>query len=176
MAAYTEFRIDGGSTWLNLLATTGRTFGRSPIERLSRPDDVVAWCELMGLSVAGPVRELERLRITALRESLRELAFAAVEQRDAAAKDRTLVAKCASLSREGLGVPGALISFDAALAAIAVDALLMVGGPDAGSLTQCAESDCRWVFLDPSGRRRWCPAPACASRGRVRAHRAAATP
>ncbi|WP_374102027.1 CGNR zinc finger domain-containing protein [Arthrobacter sp. ISL-5] len=32
--------------------------------------------------------------------------------------------------------------------------------------------DCRWVFLDPSKRRRWCPSPACASRGRVRAHRA----
>ncbi|WP_367187380.1 CGNR zinc finger domain-containing protein [Microbacterium sp.] len=46
-------------------------------------------------------------------------------------------------------------------------------GPRSSS-TGCDEVDCRWVFLDPSGRRRWCPAPACASRGRVRAHRAAA--
>ncbi|MEU3521152.1 CGNR zinc finger domain-containing protein [Streptomyces sp. NPDC006654] len=26
--------------------------------------------------------------------------------------------------------------------------------------------------MDPPGRRRWCPSPACASRGRVRAMRA----
>ncbi|MEU4521337.1 CGNR zinc finger domain-containing protein [Amycolatopsis sp. NPDC024027] len=25
------------------------------------------------------------------------------------------------------------------------------------------------MFADPAGRRRWCPSPACASRGRVRA-------
>ncbi|WP_199238367.1 CGNR zinc finger domain-containing protein [Kribbella steppae] len=28
------------------------------------------------------------------------------------------------------------------------------------------------MFSDPSGRRRWCPNLACATRGRVRAHRA----
>ncbi|MFI2584884.1 CGNR zinc finger domain-containing protein, partial [Streptomyces rochei] len=34
------------------------------------------------------------------------------------------------------------------------------------------EHDCRGVFIDSVGRRRWCPSPACASRGRVKALRA----
>ncbi|WP_316304408.1 CGNR zinc finger domain-containing protein [Clavibacter michiganensis] len=59
-----------------------------------------------------------------------------------------------------------------AIRAIATQALVTLRGPDRLLLAECAESDCRWVFLDTSGRRHWCPAPECASRGRVRAHRA----
>ncbi|MEU2424008.1 CGNR zinc finger domain-containing protein [Streptomyces sp. NPDC007851] len=45
-------------------------------------------------------------------------------------------------------------------------------GSDRRALRSCPEHDCRGVFIDPPGRRRWCPSPACASRGRVRAMRA----
>ncbi|MDT7634181.1 MAG: hypothetical protein QOI50_6111, partial [Pseudonocardiales bacterium] len=59
-----------------------------------------------------------------------------------------------------------------ALARIARQALEQLTGPERRHLVSCAEHDCRWVFLDPTGRRRWCPSPSCASRGRVRALRA----
>jgi predicted RNA-binding Zn ribbon-like protein len=59
-----------------------------------------------------------------------------------------------------------------ALARIARQALEQLTGPERHQLVSCAEHDCRWVFLDASGRRRWCPSPSCASRGRVRALRA----
>ena len=59
-----------------------------------------------------------------------------------------------------------------ALARIARQALEQLTGPERHRLVSCAEHDCRWVFLDPTGRRRWCPSPSCASRGRVRALRA----
>jgi hypothetical protein len=59
-----------------------------------------------------------------------------------------------------------------ALARIARQALEQLTGPERHQLVSCAEHDCRWVFLDPTGRRRWCPSPSCASRGRVRALRA----
>jgi predicted RNA-binding Zn ribbon-like protein len=60
----------------------------------------------------------------------------------------------------------------AALGRVARQAADHLTGPERHALKSCPESDCRGVFSDPDGRRRWCPSPACASRGRVRAHRA----
>ena len=59
-----------------------------------------------------------------------------------------------------------------ALQRIARQAVDHLTGPERTFLFACSESDCRGVFLDTTGRRRWCPNPACASRGRVRAYRA----
>ncbi|WP_433234201.1 CGNR zinc finger domain-containing protein [Actinomadura nitritigenes] len=64
---------------------------------------------------------------------------------------------------------------DAALARIARQAVDHLTGPERASLKVCPEDDCRGVFADPADRRRWCPSPACASRGRVRALRARRT-
>lgn len=167
-----DFRTDGGATWLNLLATQGRSFGANPVERLPDEAAVEAWLDLMGLRPDRPVATDHRSQLLELREHLRELALAAADARDAdpAAVDAVTVAAAAD---GGLGPALSPPTFAQVLAAIAVSALLALRGPDRAFLTSCDESDCRWVFLDPSGRRRWCPAPACASRGRVRAHRAA---
>ena len=59
-----------------------------------------------------------------------------------------------------------------ALARIARQAVEPLTSADRLGLKECPEDDCRGVFVDPPGRRRWCPSPACASRGRVRALRA----
>jgi predicted RNA-binding Zn ribbon-like protein len=58
-----------------------------------------------------------------------------------------------------------------AFARLACQAADWLTGPLREDLRACPEEDCRGVFADPAGRRRWCPAPACASRGRVRALR-----
>jgi predicted RNA-binding Zn ribbon-like protein len=75
------------------------------------------------------------------------------------------------LSRTGLSRPAPKTAA-AALGRIARQAADQLTGPERHALKSCPESDCRGVFADPDGRRRWCPSPTCASRGRVRAYRA----
>ncbi|WP_213283762.1 CGNR zinc finger domain-containing protein [Cellulomonas hominis] len=171
-----RFRTDGGATWLNLLATRGQSFGARPVERLPDVASARDWLTLVGLPPAEDPTESDRDELVALREALRELAMAAVEQRPPHEQARASVTATAGAAGDGALSPSAEpVSCALARASIAVQALVSVRGPDRASLKECAESDCRWVFLDPSSRRRWCPAPACASRGRVRAHRAAAS-
>ncbi|ROR80376.1 Conserved protein containing a Zn-ribbon-like motif, possibly RNA-binding [Plantibacter flavus] len=169
-----DFRFDGGATWLNLLATQGQSFGTRPVERIGTPEAGRRWLGLVGFGVGDELSSDDLDRLVRLREALRELAMAAVAGREPASVALAQVRGHASGSAGALwsGPAQAGVTLDAALAAIAVQALVMLQGPDRELLRQCAEVDCRWVFLDTSGRRHWCPSPACASRGRVRAHRA----
>ncbi|MGH3384361.1 MAG: CGNR zinc finger domain-containing protein [Nocardioidaceae bacterium] len=41
-----------------------------------------------------------------------------------------------------------------------------------GAVRCCPGTDCGWLFLDQSGRRRWCSMSACGNRAKVRAHAA----
>jgi predicted RNA-binding Zn ribbon-like protein len=174
-----DFRFDCGATWLNLLATSGRTFSPRPLERLATPERLARWfagCELTPLS-PPTAADVERAR--RLREILRVLAMSTVAgerpperaARDladflAAHPDPVRLAVTERLLREP--PPDAA----AALARVARQAVDHLTGPERGNLAVCGEHDCRAVFADPGGRRRWCPSPACASRGRVRALRA----
>ncbi|MCP2261682.1 Conserved protein containing a Zn-ribbon-like motif, possibly RNA-binding [Streptoalloteichus tenebrarius] len=173
------FRFDCGAVWLNLLATRGRTFSPNPVERLSTPERFAEWLKRCELS---PVRapdhdDLDQAR--RLRETLRLLALAAVDERpppaDAVAEldafltghpEQIRLRTGDRLRREPPATAGA------ALARIARQAVDHLTGADRHALKCCPEHDCRGVFVDPAGRRRWCPSPACASRGRVRALRA----
>lgn len=174
MATVTEFRLDGGATWLNLLATQGQSFGLHPVERIPTPEAASHWLSLVGFPLAAPMPDHDLRRLVSLREALRDLAMAVTNRRDPSPDALAVVSDAASnpavLSLAGMiGDHG--FSVDAALGAIATQALVTLQGPDRTLLKECAEVDCRWVFLDTSGRRHWCPSPACASRGRVRAHR-----
>jgi predicted RNA-binding Zn ribbon-like protein len=174
-----EFRFDGGATWLNLLGTRGQSFGPRPIERLATPARLADWlarCELTPLE-PPTVEDLNRAR--ALRQTLSTLALAVVDGVDPGGEVLAAARECAA------GDPGPVRLVEGwpprrlpptdtaeALARIARQALEQLTGRERHQLVSCAEHDCRWVFLDPTGRRRWCPAPSCASRGRVRALRA----
>jgi predicted RNA-binding Zn ribbon-like protein len=171
----TAFRTDGGATWLNLLATRGQSFGAHPVERLPDTASVAAWLDLVGLPTDVLPTEAEHAALVSLREALRELAMATVEGRPASPDARRLVGEHASAPLPHVAAGADRVPVAESLAAIAAQALVTLAGPDRHLLKECAEGDCRWVFLDPSGRRRWCPNPACATRGRVRAHRARAT-
>ncbi|GIH61277.1 CGNR zinc finger domain-containing protein [Microbispora siamensis] len=173
------FRFDCGAVWLNLLATTGRTFSAAPVERLATPARLAEWLERCELSPARPPGQDDLHRTWALREALRTLALATVEERpppaDAVAHlaaflgehdDPVRLSADDRLRRE----PPATTAH--ALARIARQAVDHMTGSDRLALKSCPEPDCRGVFVDPPGRRRWCPSPACASRGRVRALRA----
>jgi predicted RNA-binding Zn ribbon-like protein len=174
-----EFRFDCGAVWLNLLATTGRTFSADPVERLTTPGRLAEWLERAELSPAQPPGDDDLGRARALRETLRVLALSTVDEQSppagaaadlaaflAAYDDPIRLTAHDRLRRE----PPATTSV--ALARIGRQAVENLTGADRLALKSCPEQDCRGVFIDPPGRRRWCPSPACASRGRVRALRA----
>jgi predicted RNA-binding Zn ribbon-like protein len=47
-------------------------------------------------------------------------------------------------------------------------------GPTRGRLHACGDDTCSGIFIDHTGRRRWCSDERCGVRARVRAHRARA--
>lgn len=171
------FRLDGGATWLNLLATRGKAFTPHPIERLFDADRLAEWFEAVDLApdVAPSAADLEAT--IELREALRSLALAVTSNSapDASAADVLepfLTPPPAPAVVDGeLRMPRPTTTRDA-LSRIAWEAALHLSGPERRHLHECAAEGCRFVFADPSGRRRWCPSPACATRERVRAHRA----
>lgn len=174
MTKDTTFRFDGGATWLNLLATQGQSFGARPVERLPTPEAGSRWLDLVGYPPREAMTVADLDGLVLLREALRELAMAAVAGREPVPGARAHVHTIAS-APAGLSFaipPERGVAVRTALGLIAIQALVTLQGPDRDLLKECAEIDCRWVFLDTSGRRHWCPSPSCASRGRVRAHRA----
>ncbi|MEV8635306.1 CGNR zinc finger domain-containing protein [Streptosporangium sp. NPDC051023] len=173
------FRFDCGAAWLNLLATRGRTFSAAPVERLATPGRLAEWLEHCELSPAQPPDQDDLHLAWALRETLRALALATVDEQPppagAVASLATFLVRhddpvrLTSDNRLRREPPASTAHALARLARQAVDHLT---GSDRLALRRCPEDDCRGVFIDPPGRRRWCPSPACASRGRVRALRA----
>ncbi|HEY0575479.1 MAG TPA: CGNR zinc finger domain-containing protein [Pseudonocardia sp.] len=177
MSTGPEFRFDGGATWLDLLATRGRSFGARPIEWLTSPARLAEWLARCHLTPSQPPSAADLASARELRETLRSLALATVSGTPAPADAVADAQRWASGASRLRLVDGQLrrespVTTDEALARIARQALEQLTGAERDQLVSCAEQDCRWVFLDPTGRRRWCPSPACASRGRVRALRA----
>jgi predicted RNA-binding Zn ribbon-like protein len=172
-----EFRLDCGATWLNLLATRGTHFGDNPVERIPSVERFAEWLDLVELRPARPVRAADLQAGWDLREILRPIALATVD--DAApdpeqvqALGRFLDSDPVTLTVTDRLVRSRPATTTDALNRIARQAVDHLTGPERTFLFACSESDCRGVFLDTTGRRRWCPNPACATRGRVRAHRA----
>ncbi|MFB9687959.1 CGNR zinc finger domain-containing protein [Amycolatopsis plumensis] len=171
-----DFRLDMGAPWLNLLATRGRHFGARPVERLPTVDRLRDWLAASELTPLAPVTDADLRAARELRESLRELALGAVDGLAPRADQvtpltaflKTEPVHLAALDRLHRSAPATTAD---ALGRLAHQAADWLTGPLRADLRACPEQDCRGVFADPGGRRRWCPAPACASRGRVRALR-----
>jgi predicted RNA-binding Zn ribbon-like protein len=54
--------------------------------------------------------------------------------------------------------------------AVATDAVALLADAERlGRLRRCPGRDCHWLFLDTSGRRRWCAMETCGSRAKMRA-------
>ncbi|GAA2120222.1 CGNR zinc finger domain-containing protein [Actinomadura napierensis] len=172
------FRLDCGATWLNLLATKGRAFGARPVERIPDVRRFAEWLDACELAPARPVDADDLERVRRLREVLRPIALATVDGEPPSQDDVHALAGFLTIPEPvELAVDGRLVRVapadgDAALGRIARQAVDQLTGPERAFLKVCPEDDCRGVFADPAGRRRWCPSPACASRGRVRALRA----
>lgn len=171
-----DFRLDMGAPWLNLLATRGRHFGAQPVERIPTVERLRDWLACSELTPLAPVTGVDLRTAHDLREVLRPLALGAVDGGTPTASQVQALTKfltaepvhLAALGRLHRSAPPTASDAFARLAHQAADWLT---GPLRHDLRACPEQDCRGVFADPGGRRRWCPSPACASRGRVRALR-----
>lgn len=171
-------RHDGGAPWLDLLATRELSFGPAPVERLATPTALSRWLEAERLATTGPpVDEADLAAALALREALRRVTHAVLngnvpdiaeiqEIHEHAHRGETLALRLRpTLERV------APLDAREALGRLARAALEDLTGPRAGELATCAADDCRMVFRDPTGRRRWCDPARCGTRSRVRAHR-----
>jgi predicted RNA-binding Zn ribbon-like protein len=173
------FPLDRGATWLNLLATRGNAFGRQPVERLDSPERLAEWLAVSELRPRRGVLAADLRAALEFRELLRAFAMPVVRGQAPAVAAATGLAGFVREHEEPLTLvtggrarrpaPGTAL---AALARVGRQAAEHLTGPERRLLKICSEHDCQGVFADATGRRRWCPAPACASRGRVRALRA----
>jgi len=179
--ATSSFQGGYGASWLDLPATL---FGRrKPTTRdfLRTPADLGRWLAWQRLSPTARPDAADLRAAVELREALFAAAQAAVDgRRLPSAAVRTINrAAAASDAPELRGCHDPAVSrpptTTAALGRMARQAIDALAGPDRARLRQCSGDSCTGIYLDLTGRRRWCSDTRCGNVARVRAHRARAT-
>ena len=142
----------------------------NPTERLVSDDDLARWFlevgVLMGAAPAesGSLGEARRLREAIYRAARQKIAGRAVKAEDLATINdwASRPSLTPSLARDGTVHWTAKRPIQAALAAVAVDAVLLLG-EDTDRLRECSREGCALLFVDTSrpGRRRWCSVARC---------------
>jgi predicted RNA-binding Zn ribbon-like protein len=140
----------------------------STADLLADRDRLAGWLRGTG----GPDGMSAR-RLQALREHVRALLAAAVQQRGlppaaVTAVNRTVAAAPAVVQLEAgeLVVRYSASPPDAFLADVATSAITLVGGPGRERLRRCGAPGCGRWFLASRPRQRWC-SPACGNRARL---------
>jgi predicted RNA-binding Zn ribbon-like protein len=175
-----DFRTGYGAAWLDLLATRlGRYSGGEPTELLADPAALRRWLGQHDLVPAGRIRADDVVRAQAVRESLHGLAAASVAGRKPKLADVRLVraALAADSPPQLRSTPDGLraqrpADSAQALGRLARQAVDQLVGPERARLRACGDEMCAGIFLDDTGRRRWCADERCGVKARVRAHRA----
>lgn len=172
-----RFHHASGRACLDLVATIGERWRRR-FERLRSPSDLDRWLEEVGLASPAPAapRHLEAAR--RLRGAIEQLAIAAMAgtaypDGALAEVNRFAAAPDPVPQLTGEGPIAEVRAVDAALSAVARDAIALFGGPLAARVRECAADDCALVFVDTSrpGSRRWCSMRVCGNRMKVARHR-----
>jgi predicted RNA-binding Zn ribbon-like protein len=173
-----EFRLEMGAAWLNLLSTVhGRRRDRLQ-DFIDSPPRLGRWFDAVGLTPQrrpGPADLVDAHR---LRENLYAVARAVADGRpvpraavrvmnEALAADAVRPVSIAA-GRLRAARPADTREALARLARQAADQLTSVDPP---RLRACGDDTCAGIFVDDSGRRRWCNDTRCGSRARVRAYR-----
>ncbi|WP_393074173.1 CGNR zinc finger domain-containing protein [Streptomyces sp. LN704] len=185
----TAFPFIGGRPALNFVATLGKRH-TTPLERLPDPAALARWITEAGLHTGaddGPVRitEADLGHARTLREAVYRVVRAAMLEEAPDPDDVTRVNEAAALPdlapqfaepydgprpvlRWTAGRPG-----PAALATVARDAVLLIGGPLLGRVKECENPTCSLLFLDDSQarRRRWCSMDRCGNLAKVAGYR-----
>lgn len=169
----------GGRLSLDLTWTL-RYRAIAPTELLVGPDDLRRWLSEAVAEVDGTL-DAELLHgAISLREAIHDAARAVIDSRDVRPADRRTIndwaarpAPYVTLERDRSGA-GAVVArtvlrpgagAESALAAVAVDAVELLGAGD-GRLRVCEGPGCSLLFHDGSrpGRRRWCSTERCGNR------------
>ena len=142
----------------------------NPTERLATDDDLRRWFVEAGVLEATVRPEPSSLSAArALREAIYRSAHEKMAGRVARAEDTATINHRASkpplapaLTEDGTIRRTARRPIQAALAAVAIDAVLLLGGV-ADRIRECARDGCALLFVDASrpGQRRWCSAERC---------------
>jgi predicted RNA-binding Zn ribbon-like protein len=189
----TDFRFVGGRVCLDFVATLGKRH-TGPVERLPGPAALARWFGEAGLLPPGAgvpqvgAGGLAQARV--LREALYRLVRAAVDRRGYEPADVAVVNRIAALpdlAPQLVGADGAGggpevrrqqrgPTAGAALATVARDGVLLLGGPQAARVKECGNPVCSLLFVDDSqaGRRRWCSMDRCGNLAKVAGYRARA--
>ncbi|GAB0105703.1 CGNR zinc finger domain-containing protein [Nocardia sp. JMUB6875] len=168
---------------LDLVATVGKRFTGTPIERLP---DIEAWRAWLGAHELeiDDCGEGDLAAARALREAVYEVVEAASMDRapapTALASVNDLAARAEAPrkllwdKRNGFQLDREALSPGQVLGLIARDAIDLLTGPERDRLHQCEADTCGTVFITSTGGkpRRWCSSASCGNRERVRAHRA----
>lgn len=148
-------------------------------DALVEPDSLERWGERLGVA-GGPGGPAELMLARELRGALHSIfsALARGDEPDEVALTRLrhdyaeAVAGARTIRRGESGGYGVEWSPDEPRRtrfAVAVDAIALLADP--ARLTRvrrCPGRDCGWLFLDTSGRRRWCSMDSCGSREKMR--------
>jgi predicted RNA-binding Zn ribbon-like protein len=173
------FRLEMGTAWLNLLTTLlGRRRARLE-DAIATPADLARWLDAVGLAPRQRP-DADDVRAThALRAHLYELARASADGTPVPAAAVRAVNEVLAADQP----PRLRVRSDglraarpadtrAALARLARQAVDQLTSADPPRLRACGDDTCAGIFVDDTGRRRWCNDTRCGSRTRVRAHRA----
>src|SRR4051794_30888401 len=157
----TDLRFDGGAPWLDLLGTLGYAFHAGPAERLGARARLATFLQIAGLAPARRPAEADVAAAHALREALRRVALAVVDDRAPQRADLDVVRTWADRDAGPLALDRAPRlrrraprDSGEALARLARQALEDLTGPRAGELRARPQPECRQRFLGPRGRRR----------------------
>jgi len=186
----------GGRPVVDFVNTLSDRALARPLERLASYRDLLDWCvredmfgnaertRLKRLAARHPRKASDALaRARALRELLFRLFSATTERQVPAPKAldelTTFLAEAASHRRLEPADGGLRWRWhrgddelDWMLWPLAWSASELLGSEDLGLLKECAQHDCRWLFLDLSKNRsrRWCTMEQCGNRAKARRH------
>ncbi|HTE59372.1 MAG TPA: ABATE domain-containing protein [Solirubrobacteraceae bacterium] len=178
------FALVGGRPSLNLVATLGRRHA-APVERIPDAAALARWFVAADLlPTAPPVSEAHLVQARQLREAISSLVRSVMSGSPMGGEPLAIVNGHAVRPdlppqlavEDGRTVvttpPGA--DAPSALAAIARDAVRLLGGSQAARIKECEHPDCSLVFVDEtqSGRRRWCSMGRCGNLVKTAGYRA----
>ncbi|HEX5089249.1 MAG TPA: CGNR zinc finger domain-containing protein [Nocardioides sp.] len=170
------FRSGNGAAWLDLLSTLEGRYRAQQFNTIGTTGQLRAWLRANDLEPRAAVTVADVERVAEARECLHRLAVARIEDCTPAAADVRLLNRLLD-GDQGLRVTGPdlrprrPVNVDDALARLARQAVVDLSGHGAGTLRACGDDTCSSIFLDTTGRRRWCTDLSCGNRARVRAHR-----
>ena len=174
-------KLRGGALSLDFANSVDWTVDESPLaatDALLEPDSLERWGERLGVAgqPGGPA-ELQQARdlrvaihtiFSALARGDEPEAFSLARLRFAYAQ-AVAAGTLAPRDDGGFGLDWAPDETRRVRFAVAADAVELLADPlRLARLHRCPGRDCGWIFLDVSGRRRWCSMATCGSREKMR--------